>query len=281
MQVIRSLSELKQALSAHANRAIVPTMGALHAGHLTLINEAKKKGDWVLCTIFVNPTQFNNPEDLLKYPRNEEMDIALLEMAGCDAVYLPAVEQIYPYYPKDTQFIEVDLHPLDQVMEGFYRPGHFKGVVNVVYRFFDLIQPQRAYFGQKDFQQLSIIQHMVNQLRLPIEIVSVPTNRETSGLAMSSRNMRLSEAEKIEAAIIYKTLLWGKENAFNHSPKELREKMLIRFQEGKLEIEYLEIVEPRQLHSLSEEWQAGARVCIAAYCGKVRLIDNIELIKST
>lgn len=281
MQVIRSLSELKQALSAHANRAIVPTMGALHAGHLTLINEAKKKGDWVLCTIFVNPTQFNNPEDLLKYPRNEEMDIALLERAGCDAVYLPAVEQIYPYYPKDTQFIEVDLHPLDQVMEGFYRPGHFKGVVNVVYRFFDLIQPQRAYFGQKDFQQLSIIQHMVNQLRLPIEIVSVPTNRETSGLAMSSRNMRLSEAEKIEAAIIYKTLLWGKENAFNHSPKELREKMLIRFQEGKLEIEYLEIVEPRQLHSLSEEWQAGARVCIAAYCGKVRLIDNIELIKST
>lgn len=281
MQVIRSLSELKQALSAHANRAIVPTMGALHAGHLTLINEAKKKGDWVLCTIFVNPTQFNNPEDLLKYPRNEEMDIALLERAGCDAVYLPAVEQIYPYYPKDTQFIEVDLHPLDQVMEGFYRPGHFKGVVNVVYRFFDLIQPQRAYFGQKDFQQLSIVQHMVNQLRLPIEIVSVPTNRETSGLAMSSRNMRLSEAEKIEAAIIYKTLLWGKENAFNHSPKELREKMLIRFQEGKLEIEYLEIVEPRQLHSLSEEWQAGARACIAAYCGKVRLIDNIELIKST
>jgi len=256
----------------------VPTMGALHKGHISLIELAKRENDVVICSIFVNPTQFNNASDLTNYPRTIESDIVLLEKAGCDAVFIPAVTEIYPDYPKETNFVNVPLAPLNKVMEGVFRTGHFEGVVNVVYRLFDLVKPNKAYFGLKDFQQVAIIKHMVNYLNLPVQIVSCPTLRTEEGLAQSSRNARLSDSQKEEALIIYKTLEYGKKLAQESLPSEVHEKMLSYFKQGILKLEYIEIVNPVTLESLTDKWVSGAVCCVAAYCGEVRLIDNMQFI---
>jgi pantoate--beta-alanine ligase len=256
----------------------VPTMGALHEGHISLIRKAKTENDLVICSIFVNPTQFNNASDLTNYPRTLEEDVLLLEKVFCDAVFIPGVHDIYPEFPNNTTFININLAPLDQIMEGAFRPGHFDGVVNVVYRLFSLVNPQVAYFGLKDFQQVAVIKHMVSVLHLDVNIVACPTARETSGLAKSSRNKRLSDEQKEQALLIYNTLVFGKKLAENHSPKEVLTQLVDYFNKGNLKLEYIEIVHPLTLHNLEENWVSGAVCCIAAFCGEVRLIDNMEFV---
>ena len=281
VHLIHTIEALKAILKGKSSTStkigFVPTMGALHNGHLSLIKQAKEECDIVVCSIFVNPTQFNNQADLIKYPRTEEKDVELLKSIDCDIVFIPNVKEIYPHFPDKTTFIELDLSPLDEVMEGTSRPGHFNGVANIVYRLFDIVKPTKAYFGQKDFQQVSILQYMVKELKLPIKLVVMPTFREESGLAMSSRNTRLSEKQLQEALIIFQALEYGKSISNKFSPKEVKDKMISFFEKGNLTLDYLEIVDPKTLNSLKEEWVSGSVACIAAFCGEVRLIDNMLL----
>ena len=253
----------------------VPTMGALHYGHISLVSSAMSQCDITIVSIFVNPTQFNNTDDLLKYPRTLEADVELLSTINCDVVFAPSVEEMYP---KNRDSIQLDLGNLANLMEGKFRPGHFDGVVDVVSRLFEIVKPTKAFFGLKDFQQVSVINFMTKKLNLPVEIVACPTLREDSGLAMSSRNMRLSELGKKDALHIYRSLSLAKELASNFSPFEVKEKVINYFKEGKLELEYLEIVNPTTLESLNTEWVDGSTACIVAYCGDVRLIDNLKLV---
>ncbi|MEX1191100.1 MAG: pantoate--beta-alanine ligase [Brumimicrobium sp.] len=279
MLTFDNIKSLQTALHSHkeSNKKIgfVPTMGALHEGHLSLLKKAKEECEVVVVSIFVNPTQFNNPEDLEKYPRTEAIDIKLLEKEGCDIVFLPKVDEIYP---KDCKTLKLDLSPLNEVMEGKHRPGHFEGVVNVVSRFFEIVQPNKAYFGRKDFQQVAIIRKMNKQLNFPIEIVSVETERSPSGLALSSRNARLNEEQLEKATAIYRTLIKGKTLVESNNPKATKRKMEQYFSQSGLQLEYIEIVNPDNLLSLNQYWVPGATACIVAYCDDVRLIDNMELV---
>ena len=252
----------------------VPSMGALHLGHISLVHKAKKVCDIVLVSIYVNPTQFNNPDDLLKYPRTLESDLELLSKSECDIVFAPSNDEIYP---ADLTKITLDLGTLNGVMEDALRPGHFNGVVNVVYRLFDIVKPSKAFFGLKDFQQVAVIKYMTNHFNLPIEIIPCPTIRESSGLAMSSRNLRLDNHQKEAALIIFKTLNLAKELAQNLTPNEVKAKTIEFFKSGELLIEYIEIVHPLTLVSLTDKWIEGATMCIAAFCGEVRLIDNKQI----
>lgn len=271
----KDLQELVQ-LKKQAKKTIgfVPTMGALHAGHISLVKEAKKNNDICIVSVFVNPTQFNNLEDLEKYPRTIERDAALLAEAGADVVFTPTVEEIYPE-PDTRQF---DFGMLDKVMEGEHRPGHFNGVAQVVSRLFDIVRPDRAYFGEKDFQQLAIIREMVKQLSLAVEIMPMPILREVSGLALSSRNERLSAEEKEIATNIYKTLLFSSTEYFDKisvaQTIEIVSERINSFEP--LRVEYFDIVDGYTLQSISDwndsEYTVG---CIAVFCGEVRLIDNI------
>ena len=266
---------LNEIRSAAKTIGFVPTMGALHDGHVSLIHQAKKETDVVIASIFVNPTQFNNPDDLTNYPRMQEEDIALLQKNNCDCVFIPDVQTMYP---DDFSEITLNLSPLDQVMEGKHRPGHFKGVINVVKRFFDMIQPDVAFFGNKDFQQVAIIKAMTTKLKLPIRIVGCPTLREENGLALSSRNLRLSDQQRQEATAIYQTLTIGKKVANYFTPEQTLNEMISHFNHTSLKLEYLEIVDPTTLLPLTHHWVPGATACIVAYCGDVRLIDNLALI---
>ena len=271
----KDLQELVQ-LKKQAKKTIgfVPTMGALHAGHISLVKEAKKNNDICIVSVFVNPTQFNNLEDLEKYPRTIERDATLLAEAGADVVFTPTVEEIYPE-PDTRQF---DFGMLDKVMEGEHRPGHFNGVAQVVSRLFDIVRPDRAYFGEKDFQQLAIIREMVKQLSLAVEIMPMPILREVSGLALSSRNERLSAEEKEIATNIYKTLLFSSTEYFDKisvaQTIEIVSERINSFEP--LRVEYFDIVDGYTLQSISDwndsEYTVG---CIAVFCGEVRLIDNI------
>lgn len=266
--------ELNQLREAGVKIGFVPTMGALHEGHISLVEEAKRYADIVVVSVFVNPTQFNNSDDLLKYPRTIEADVLKLEKAAVEIVFVPSVEEIYPTaYQKSA----IDLGTLGKVMEGLYRPGHFDGVVQVVKRLFEIVQPSVACFGQKDFQQLAVIGFMTKHFNFPIEIKGCEIVREPSGLAMSSRNVRLSEKEKIDALFIIEVLKFAKLNKSNYSPKQLAELCRSKFSASTLELEYLQIVHPVTLLDLENEWESGARCCIACYCGEVRLIDNMEL----
>lgn len=279
MYTFSTIDELKKHLNkvrvSGKRIGFVPTMGALHAGHTSLIHEAKKETDFVVASIFVNPTQFNNADDLKNYPRMLDKDIELLQEHFCDAVFIPDVETIYP---ENYSSIKLDLSPLDTVMEGKYRPGHFDGVVNVVYRLFDIIEPQKAFFGNKDFQQVAIIKAMTKKVNLPIQIIGCPTLREKNGLALSSRNLRLSEDQLTEALALYQTLVLGEKIASYLSPKETLKEMIQHFAQSSLELEYLEIVDPTTLLSITDFWVPGATACIVAYCGEVRLIDNMTLL---
>lgn len=282
IRVISTKDELDNFLLPirEANRTIglVPTMGALHDGHVSLVDQSVKENDFTITTIFVNPTQFNDPEDLEKYPRTLEADVELLKSTGCDVVFAPSVSTVYA---EDYAPTKVDLGELDLVMEGLNRPGHFDGVVNVVERFFRLIQPSRAYFGRKDFQQVAVIRHMIEVLDLPIEMVECPTQREPSGLAMSSRNKRLSSAAAERAKVLYQALEKSRSLAAFHSPKIVVDEILDFLRSENVDLEYFQIVDYATLASLEEEWTPGATACIVAFFDGVRLIDNLELVPKT
>ncbi|WP_369793890.1 pantoate--beta-alanine ligase [Prevotella sp. 10(H)] len=262
--------------SLHQNAksvGFVPTMGALHQGHLSLVKQCIADNDICIVSIFVNPTQFNNKEDLDKYPRTLERDCQYLEEAGVNIVFAPTVEEIYPE-PDTRQF---DFGQLDKVMEGEHRPGHFNGVAQVVSRLFDIVKPDRAYFGQKDFQQLAIIREMVRQLNLKVEIVPMPIVREPSGLALSSRNERLNSEQKEEAVNISKVLFESKEWMKSESVDTVIRKVTEKLDAVKdLRVEYYEIVDGNTLQSIAD-WKDSEYIvgCIAVFCGEVRLIDNI------
>lgn len=253
----------------------VPTMGALHEGHLSLINRAKKENDIVVCSVFVNPIQFNNPADLEKYPRTPEKDIEKLEQAGCDAVFMPTAEEMYPNTVED----HYDFGDLERVMEGACRPGHFNGVAIVVRKLFEIVTPNKAYFGEKDFQQLAIINKMVSDLNMNLEIVPCPIIRENDGLAMSSRNVRLNEAERAIAPKIFATLNDSITKKDVMSPAEMKKYALTKYAEIKeFDVEYVEITDEINLKSL-ENWNEcdHARIFVALQLGPVRLIDNVRI----
>lgn len=251
----------------------MPTMGALHNGHASLVSKAKTENDVVLTTIFVNPTQFNNPEDLNKYPRKEEEDKKLLEEIGCDILFMPNTEEIY----QDYEFPGIELGKLDTIMEGKQRPGHFLGVCQIVYRLFQITKPTNSYFGLKDFQQVAVIRYMSKFFNLPIKIVACDTVREENGLAMSSRNLRLNDTEKEDAIILFKTLKFIQNNYKNYTPNQLKLDAIHFFNQGNLSLEYLEIVNPETLEQLNETWVEGSIACIVASAGDIRLIDNMKI----
>ena len=255
----------------------VPTMGALHEGHLRLIRRSVSENGFTACSIFVNPIQFNNPEDLAKYPRTLEKDKEMVEGAGCDLLFAPSVGEMYPGGEKPE--VKVDFGMLDKVMEGKFRPGHFQGVAVVVKRLFEIIEPGKAYFGKKDFQQLAIISQMVHSLKLPVEIVPCETVREPDGLAMSSRNTRLTPAERAIAPHIYEVLQLVKEKRGGMSVRELELWATKKINEKpELRVEYFEICNRKTLLPL-HDWNEpeGAVACTAVFLDEVRLIDNIEL----
>lgn len=278
MKLIHTVQELRTELDAQrlAGKKIgfVPTMGALHEGHASLVKLAVAENDVVVVSDFVNPTQFNDKNDLLKYPRTLEADCELLEKVGAHYVFAPSVEEIYPE-PDTRQF---SYAPLDTVMEGKFRPGHFNGVCQVVSKLFMMVEPNCAYFGEKDFQQLAIIREMVKQMNFPIRIVGCPIVRESDGLALSSRNARLSDVQRVQALNISKTLFASKEYAATHTVEETQAfvEQAIAASEG-LELEYFEIVDGLTLQKIAgwddTDYAVG---CITVFCGEVRLIDNIK-----
>lgn len=278
MQVFHNTNSLIQALVAEkaAGKTIgfVPTMGALHEGHVALVRKAFEQADKVVVSIFVNPTQFNNPTDLDKYPRMLDEDVELLRTVGDVFIFAPTIGQIYP---ENDHFDPIDLEGIDTVLEGQFRPGHFQGVVHVVRNLFQIVQPDKAFFGLKDFQQVAIIRMMTKKLNLPVEIIACETERDPDGLALSSRNLRLSDSEKEEALIIFKTLEYLKSIKSLYTPAQSREKAIEFFHQSKLKLEYLEIVDGENLKPLDSEWKSNSTCCIAAFCGAVRLIDNMQL----
>ena len=278
MKLVHTINELREELDAQRKAGkkigLVPTMGALHEGHASLVRRAVKENDIVVVSDFVNPTQFNDKNDLLKYPRTLEADCELLEKEGAAYVFAPSVEEIYPE-PDTRQF---SYAPLDTVMEGKFRPGHFNGVCQIVSKLFMMVEPDKAYFGEKDFQQLAIIREMVKQMNFPLEIVGCPIVREADGLALSSRNARLSEEERQQALNISKTLFQSKEYATTHTVEETQKFVedSIAAAEG-LELEYFELVDGTTLQKISTWDETNYAVgCITVYCGEVRLIDNIK-----
>jgi pantoate--beta-alanine ligase len=285
MEIYNTVSTLQQHLyqltRSEKKIGFVPTMGALHEGHLTLILDAMEENDIVVCSIFVNPTQFNDPNDLKKYPRPIEKDTQMLESVGCHVLFLPEVEEIYPPELIEPEF---DLNGLDLPMEGAKRPGHFKGVVRVVYRLLDIVKPDSLYMGQKDFQQYSIIAQMLRQLNSGIRLVMVPIVRESDGLAMSSRNVRLSKEGRELAPILHK-VLQEVEYYVNSQPFPIPHKATeLAFdlfkQHGIEQIDYFEIVDGNSLKTLhSFEDSHFAVVCAVIVIDEVRLLDNVILFK--
>ena len=278
MKVINTIKELQALLGSYRAEGkrigFVPTMGALHDGHASLVARSVKENDITVVSVFVNPTQFNDKNDLKNYPRTLDADCALLERVGAAVVFAPSVEEMYP--TEDTR--RFSFAPLDTVMEGACRPGHFNGVAQIVSKLFYAVNPDRAYFGEKDFQQLAIIREMVRQLSLDVEIVGCPIVREEDGLAMSSRNTLLSEDERERALTISSTLFasvdFAKVNTLEATKAFVED--MINDTPG-LELEYYQIVDGNTLQEI-EEWSDSDYVvgCIALFCGNVRLIDNIK-----
>ena len=278
MQIVRKINELKRNLDAA--RALgktigfVPTMGALHDGHLSLIHQARKDNNIVVVSVFVNPTQFNNPEDLRTYPRTEKEDVEKLIDANVDFAFIPEVEEMYPE-PDTRQF---DLGPVAEVMEGAMRPGHFNGVAQVVSKLFDMVQPDRAYFGEKDFQQIAVIRKMAQLEGFDIKIVSCPIKREADGLAMSSRNVRLTAQQREIAPAIHRTLQTSVDWAKDHTVKEVEKYVVDEINSfPQMSVEYYQIVDGATMQPIDDWSQSQQPVgCVTVYCGDVRLIDNIK-----
>ena len=258
---------------------LVPTMGALHQGHLELVRESLRNDDITICSIYVNPVQFNDQQDLKNYPRDLDRDLEFLKRLNCDAVFCPNDEVMYPSPPT----LSVNFGELENVMEGRYRPGHFSGVAIVVSKLFNIVRPDRAYFGEKDWQQLIIIKQLVEDLNFPLEIVGVPIFREVDGLAMSSRNKRLSEAQRNVAGELYQTLLVVKQELEKHTTIEKACKHGSEYLEQfpLIQLEYLEVVDANTLDSATQV--LGTKpltICLAAFLGEVRLIDNMQVFDS-
>lgn len=277
MKVVSTKNELINLINDYKksgkNIGFVPTMGALHQGHLSLVKTCKDNCDIAVVSVFVNPTQFNDPDDLKRYPRTPEKDSALLESADCDIAFFPSVEEIYP--EKDTR--KFDFGYLETVMEGAKRPGHFNGVGQVVSRLFDMVKPDKAFFGMKDFQQVAIIKNMVQQLNYSLEIIPCPIIREESGLALSSRNALLDYEHKKNAPHIYATLKKARNLASRMNVNELKKWITDEINNNPfLETEYVEIVDETTLKVVNDWQEKGTKVaCVAVYAGKIRLIDNI------
>lgn len=279
MEVFKTIGSLQKSLSAippNLTLGLVPTMGALHPGHLSIVKRAKKENDLVVVTIFVNPTQFDKKEDLINYPTSIERDLKALEECGCDYVFTPSVAEMYAEGVRSGNF---DFGGLDKVMEGRFRKGHFEGVATIVKKLLDIVRPDRAYFGEKDFQQLLVIKKMVSQLAIPVEIVPCEIYREADGLAMSSRNARLAAEQRKAAPLIYGTLKETKERFATESIENLKNYVKSVFAENELlELEYFEIAD-RETLNLTEVKESGKEynAFIAVFAGPVRLIDNIAL----
>jgi pantoate--beta-alanine ligase len=255
---------------------LVPTMGALHEGHLSLIRQSKSQNDITVCSIFVNPTQFNNEEDLEKYPRTVGVDIELLTEVDAEVLFLPNVEEVYP--PSQDTSLNLDFGDLALVMEGKFRPGHFDGMAQVVWRLLTIVAPDRLYMGQKDFQQQAIVRDMLRQMQSNIELIMCPIVREEDGLAMSSRNVRLQPIHRAAATILSRTLQKAKTMIGEKSPKEISEWALIEMQLPDFKPEYFEIVDGIKLERV-DDFEATDFVvaCTAVWAGDVRLIDNLIL----
>ncbi|MDP4187006.1 MAG: pantoate--beta-alanine ligase [Bacteroidota bacterium] len=278
MQVYKTVdsisSEIGKIRQQGKSIGFVPTMGALHNGHLSLIAQAKQENDVVVVSVFVNPTQFNDKNDLKNYPRTVEADLKKLEQAGCSIAFVPTEKEIYP--EPDTRVF--DFGNLNKVMEGKCRKGHFNGVAQVVSRLFSIVSPTRAYFGEKDFQQICVIKSMVKQLGLSVEIVPCPIIRETDGLAMSSRNALLSQDQRKNAVQISQTLFKAREIALNYSVEDLKKWVIAQINANPfLEVEYFEIVDDVELMPIADWTEKKNKVgCIAVKVGAIRLIDNIR-----
>lgn len=277
--LLKTISDYNEFIQKNSIKSIglVPTMGALHEGHLSLIENAQRDCECVVVSIFVNPTQFNNPNDLTNYPRTIPQDLESINKTGEDVlVYVPSVEEIYPEGTKSNHF---DFGNLSKYMEGEFRQGHFDGVGTVLQRLFDLIKPNRAYFGEKDYQQLAVVRRLVKLTGQPVEIIGCETYRETNGLAKSSRNKLLTEKEKIKAGIIYEQLLLAKKLFGSKPISEIKKMVKQAFKSLKFfKLEYIEIASVEDLVPAETiEPDKNYRAFIAVYCNEVRLIDNMAL----
>lgn len=279
MIISHTISDLRKAIEQSGQQQIgfVPTMGALHAGHISLVKRCVAENELCVVSVFVNPTQFNDKNDLKNYPRTPEADAKLLEEAGCNIVFMPSVEEMYP----ETDTRQFHFGSLETVMEGQYRPGHFNGVAQIVSKLFDAVKPTRAYFGEKDFQQVAIIKNMVSQLHLPLEIVACPIVREESGLAKSSRNTLLSDSQREGAARIYRILKESLSKAALLSVADTKAWVLAELEKDpEYKADYYAIVDGNSLQDIND-WNESTYIvgCVAVYCGKIRLIDNIAYKK--
>ena len=277
MKSFSTVSSLQQTLALHAGQVVgfVPTMGALHQGHISLVERARKECDVVVVSVFVNPTQFNDKNDLKNYPRTPEADAAMLEAAGVDYVLFPSVEEIYP--EPDTRVF--DFGQIDKVMEGATRPGHFNGVAQVVSRLFAIVEPTKAYFGEKDFQQIAVIRAMCSQLGLTLEIIDCPIIRDVDGLARSSRNTLLTPEHRAAAPHIYEVLSAAATKLSEMTSQQLTEWVVAEVENNPLlKVIYFQAVDALSLQQV-ENWEDSARIqgCIAVQAGEIRLIDNIKL----
>lgn len=277
METITNSEELRRALGSRNRSGIgfVPTMGALHAGHRSLVERARRECATVVVSVFVNPTQFNDKTDLKNYPRTPEADLRLLEEVGADYVFMPSVEEIYP--EPDTRTFDFGM--IDKVMEGATRPGHFNGVAQVVSRLFDLVKPAKAYFGEKDFQQIAVIREMVRQLRIPVEIIPCPIVRGEDGLALSSRNTLLDTDHRTAAPYIYKVLKAAVEKSHQTTPDQLAAWVTAQVESNPLlKVIYFQVVDAATMQQV-RTWEESPAIqgCIAVQAGDIRLIDNIKL----
>lgn len=277
METITNSEELRRALGSRNRSGIgfVPTMGALHAGHRSLVERARRECATVVVSVFVNPTQFNDKTDLKNYPRTPEADLRLLEEVGADYVFMPSVEEVYP--KPDTRTFDFGM--IDKVMEGATRPGHFNGVAQVVSRLFDLVKPAKAYFGEKDFQQIAVIREMVRQLRIPVEIIPCPIVRGEDGLALSSRNTLLDTDHRTAAPYIYKVLKAAVEKSHQTTPDQLAAWVTAQVESNPLlKVIYFQVVDAATMQQV-RTWEESPAIqgCIAVQAGDIRLIDNIKL----
>lgn len=278
MKIVNSIKELRLQLDEDKQKGkkvgLVPTMGALHAGHISLVKRCVAENDVCVVSIFVNPTQFNNPNDLLTYPRTLDEDCQLLESSGCTYVFAPSVEEMYPE-PDNRVF---DFGTVAQVMEGARRPGHFNGVAQIVSKLFYAVKPDVSYFGEKDFQQIAVIRAMVKQLEIPVEIVDCPIQRESDGLALSSRNTRLTPEQRQKAPVIARTLKESITFVPEKSVQQVIDYVISTLNNvPDMSVEYFEIVDGNTLESITNWSDTTYPVgCITVYCGEVRLIDNVK-----
>ena len=278
MKIVNSIKELRLQLDEDKQKGkkvgLVPTMGALHAGHISLVKRCVAENDVCVVSIFVNPTQFNNPNDLLTYPRTLDEDCQLLESSGCTYVFAPSVEEMYPE-PDNRVF---DFGTVAQVMEGARRPGHFNGVAQIVSKLFYAVKPDVSYFGEKDFQQIAVIRAMVKQLEIPVEIVDCPIQRESDGLALSSRNTRLTPEQRQKAPVIARTLKESVTFVPEKSVQQVIDYVVSTLNNvPDMSVEYFEIVDGNTLESITNWSDTTFPVgCITVYCGEVRLIDNVK-----